>query len=143
MKNINRRNFIQKSASGLAGTLLTPAILANTSYLPSTGIMVDEVKLGEQGLIVPRLAFGTGSYGWKKTSNQKKLGEKEFIKVARHGYDRGIRFLETADMYATHEFVGKAMSEMPREKVTLLSKIIIYSKVKPIRNPGKNYRGIH
>lgn len=126
MKNINRRNFIQKSASGLAGTLIAPAILANTSYLPSTGVMVDEVKLGEQGLTVPRLAFGTGSYGWKKTSNQKKLGEKEFIKVARHGYDRGIRFLETADMYGTHEFVGKAMSEMPREKVTLLSKIMVY-----------------
>lgn len=126
MKNINRRNFIQKSASGLAGTLITPAILANTNYLPSTGVMIDEVKLGERGITVPRLAFGTGSYGWKKTSNQKKLGEKEFIKVARHGYDRGIRFLETADMYGTHELVGKAMSEMPREKVTLLSKIMVY-----------------
>lgn len=126
MKNINRRDFIQKSASGLAGTLVAPAILANTNYLPSSGVMVDEVKLGERGLTVPRLAFGTGSYGWKKTSNQKKLGEKEFIKVARHGYDRGIRFLETADMYGTHEFVGKAMSQMPREKVTLLSKIMVY-----------------
>ncbi len=126
MKNINRRNFIQKSASGLAGTLLAPAILAKPNFLPSSGVMVDEVKLGERGLTVPRLAFGTGSYGWKKTSNQKKLGEKAFINVARHGYDRGIRFLETADMYGTHELVGKAMSEMPREKVTLLSKIMVY-----------------
>ncbi len=126
MENINRRKFINKSAHGLAGTLLAPAVLANSNFNSASGVMVDEVQLGERGMQVPRLAFGTGSYGWKKTSSQKKLGEKEFVKIARHGYDRGIRFLETADMYGTHELVGKAMSEMPREKVTLLTKIMVY-----------------
>lgn len=126
MKAINRRKFIQKSTSSLAGTLLAPTILASPTYLPATGIKVDTVQLGKSGITVPRLAFGTGSYGWKKTSNQKKLGEKEFVKIAQHAYDRGARFLETADMYGTHELVGKAMSEMPREKVTLLSKIMVY-----------------
>jgi len=72
MKNINRRKFIHKSANGLAGTLLAPAVFAHANPLPSTGVMVDEVQLGERGMQVPRLAFGTGSYGWKKTSNQKK-----------------------------------------------------------------------
>jgi aryl-alcohol dehydrogenase-like predicted oxidoreductase len=126
MKNLHRRKFIQRSALGAAGTLVAPQLLANSTYSNGTAMLVDEVQLGERGMKVPRLAMGTGSHGWRKTSNQKKLGEKEFIKVAMHGYDRGIRFLETADMYGTHEYVGKAMKQMDREKVTLLTKIMVY-----------------
>ncbi|MDX1283552.1 MAG: aldo/keto reductase [Draconibacterium sp.] len=126
MKNINRRRFIQKSAVGVAGAIVAPTAFSNSHYIPSTGMMVDEVQLGKRGMQVPRLAMGTGSYGWKKTSAQKKLGEKEFVKVAMHAYDRGIRFMETADMYGTHQFVGKAMQNMDREKVTLLTKIMVY-----------------
>lgn len=126
MKNLNRRSFIHKSALGLAGTVATASGLVNLSFNPSSDIMVDSVHLGETGMDVPRLAFGTGSGGWKKTSNQKKLGEKKFVDIAMHAYDRGIRFFETADMYGTHEFVGKALKKVPREKVTVLSKIMVY-----------------
>jgi aryl-alcohol dehydrogenase-like predicted oxidoreductase len=88
--------------------------------------MIDTVKLGETGMNVPRLALGTGSYGWKKTSAQKKMGEEKFVQMAQHAFDRGVKFFETADMYGTHEFVGKAMKKVGRENVTLLSKIMVY-----------------
>jgi predicted aldo/keto reductase-like oxidoreductase len=126
MKNINRRKFIQKSVLGVAGTVAAGSSFASMSFLPASGVMVDKVVLGETGMKVPRLAFGTGSFGYVHTSNQHKLGEKKFVQLAKHAYDRGVRFLETADMYGTHEFVGKALKEMPREKVTLLSKIMVY-----------------
>lgn len=126
MENLNRRRFIHKSAVGLAATVAATSGLAGLSFSPGTNQMVDTVKLGETGMEVPRLAFGTGSFGWKKTSNQKKLGENKFVDLAMHAYDRGIRFFETADMYGTHEFVGKALNKVPREKVTLLSKIMVY-----------------
>lgn len=88
--------------------------------------IIDTVTLGNTNMKVSRLALGTGSYGWKHTSNQKKLGEKGFINLARHAYDRGIRFFETADMYGTHEIVGKAAKEVGRENITLLTKVMVY-----------------
>ena len=126
MKNINRRSFIQKSAFGLAGTMAVASGLVNLSFNPASGAMIDTVQLGETGMKVPRLALGTGSYGWKKTSAQKKIGEEKFVQLAQHAYDRGVRFFETADMYGTHEFVGKAMKKVGRENVTLLTKIMVY-----------------
>jgi aryl-alcohol dehydrogenase-like predicted oxidoreductase len=126
MKNINRRNFIQKSSLGLAGTIAVASGLVGLGFIPATGAMIDNVQLGETGMSVPRLALGTGSYGWKKTSAQKKMGEEKFIQMAQHAYDRGVRFFETADMYGTHEFVGKAMKKVGRENVTLLTKIMVY-----------------
>ena len=126
MKNINRRKFIQKSAQGVAGAVAISSGLSNISFTPVGNAIIDEVQLGETGLNIPRLALGTGSFGWKRTSNQKKLGEKSFLNLAQHAYDRGIRFFDTADMYGTHELVGKALKMFPREKVTVLSKIMVY-----------------
>lgn len=126
MENINRRSFIQKGAIGLTGALAATSGLISLSYSPSSNAMIDMVKLGKTGMNVPRLALGTGSYGWKKTSAQKKLGEEKFVQMAQHAFDRGVRFFETADMYGTHEFVGKAMKKVGRENVTLLSKIMVY-----------------
>lgn len=126
MENINRRNFIHKSALGLAGTVAAASGFVNLGFSPASAAMIDSVKLGETGMNVPRLALGTGSYGWKKTSAQKKMGEEKFVQMAQHAFDRGVKFFETADMYGTHEFVGKAMKKVGRENVTLLSKVMVY-----------------
>jgi aryl-alcohol dehydrogenase-like predicted oxidoreductase len=126
MEKLDRRKFIHKSALGVAGTVAAGSGLVNLSFLPATNVEVDKVVLGETGIKVPRLAFGTGSFGYVHTSNQHKLGEKKFVQLAQHAYDRGVRFLETADMYGTHEFVGKALKKMPREEVTVLSKVMVY-----------------
>ena len=126
MKNINRRSFIQKSALGVAGSMAVASGLLNLSFNSGSNAFIDIVDLGETGMNVPRLALGTGSYGWKKTSSQKKLGEDKFVQLAQHAFDRGVKFFETADMYGTHEYVGKAMKKVGRENVTLLSKIMVY-----------------
>jgi aryl-alcohol dehydrogenase-like predicted oxidoreductase len=126
MKNINRRRFIHTSARGVAGAIALTSGISGISFIPAGNASIDAVDLGQTGLKVPRLALGTGSFGWKRTSNQKKLGEQNFIDLAMHGYDRGVRFFETADMYGTHEFVGKALKKVPRENVTVLSKVMVY-----------------
>jgi len=127
MKNIDRRKFIKKGAKGLAGAVaLTSGIPGLTYANPLSDVTIDSVALGETGMNVPRLAFGTGSRGYRHTSNQHKLGEKKFVKLARYAFDKGIRFFETADMYGTHEFVGKAMQEVGRENVKLLTKVMVY-----------------
>lgn len=126
MKNINRRHFIQKSVKGVAGAVALTSGFSNLSFIPVGNATIDMVDLGKTGMQIPRLALGTGSFGWAHTSNQKKLGEKKFVHLANHAYDRGIRFFDTADMYGTHELVGKALKEFSREKVTVLSKIMVY-----------------
>ncbi len=126
MENINRRRFIQRSAFGIAGSIAAVSGLVNLSFGPAPTAMIDAVELGKTGMVVPRLALGTGSYGWRKTSSQKKMGEEKFIRMAQHAFDRGVRFFETADMYGTHELVGKAMKKVGRENVTLLTKIMVY-----------------
>lgn len=50
------------------------------------------------------------------------------MKIARHGYERGIRFFDMADMYGSQPFVGKALKELPREKLTLMTKMWTYDE---------------
>ena len=47
----------------------------------------------------------------------------KFADMAHHAYDRGITFFDMADSYGSHPFVGHAIKTMPREKITLLTKI--------------------
>ncbi len=126
MKDINRRSFLHKSALGVGGAFAAATGIINLSFNPASNAFIDVVSLGETNLKVPRLALGTGSFGWKRTSSQKKLGEDKFVQLAQHAFDRGVKFFETADMYGTHEYVGKAMKKVGRENVTLLSKIMVY-----------------
>lgn len=81
------------------------------------------VPLGRSGLQVPRLAMGTGTAGWARVSDQTRLGEREFVRLMRHGVERGARFIDAADLYGSHAYVRAALAEMRREEITLLTKI--------------------
>ena len=49
------------------------------------------------------LGIGTGTVGG---SQQRALGTDGFTKLVRHALDRGIRYIDTADMYQMHLFVA-------------------------------------
>lgn len=127
MKKSNRREFIQKSAAGLAGLAAVSSGFAS-SFPVTTTSTIDKVKLGRTGLSVPRVALGTGSAGWKNVSNQTRLGTKGFVELSQYAYDKGIRFFDTADMYGSHEYVREALKVIPREKVTILTKVMVYDQ---------------
>jgi aryl-alcohol dehydrogenase-like predicted oxidoreductase len=81
------------------------------------------VSLGQTGLVVPRLAMGTGTRGWERASDQTRLGRSEFVRLMRHGIERGAAFIDAADLYGSHEFSRATLAELPRERLTLLTKI--------------------
>lgn len=136
MNKIDRRSFIGKGVAGLAGLTLVGAggrLAADSGILPenpflgdpsvSAGAVMDRVVLGKTGLMVPRVALGTGSIGGNQQSNQTRLGKENFRKVARHAWDRGIRFFDMADSYGSHTYVREVLKEVPREETTLLTKL--------------------
>lgn len=121
MNNINRRRFIQTGILGAAGVVALGASASEMNLsLPAT---VDTVKLGNTGLMVPRVALGTGSIGGGQQSNQTRLGMESFIKLGMHAWERGVRFFDTADSYGSHPYVKEVLKQLPREKATVMTKM--------------------
>lgn len=111
MQIFDRRHFL-KTAAGLAAASLAPAAAKRSA--------TDWVELGNSGVKVTRLAFGTGTFGGRV---QRELGQEEFTKLVRHAYDRGIRFFETAQNYGgMHDMLGKALKGIPRDSYRLMTK---------------------
>jgi len=123
MRKISRREFIRQSLSGASaltlGAGLYPIASANAESVRS----FDRVVLGNSGVAVSRLAFGTGTHGWKHKSDQTALGVKGFIDLAQHVYDNGIYFFDVADIYGSHKYLREALKYIPRDKVVIMSKI--------------------
>lgn len=80
---------------------------------------VDRVPLGRTGLKPTVLGIGTGTRGG---SEQLALGQEGFVRLFRHAYERGIRYIDTADMYTMHLFVRFAIQGLPREQLFILTK---------------------
>ncbi len=119
-KGINRRQFLCK---GFAGVAALTAGIANISFRPASHQIVDRVMLGGSGLVVPRLAMGTGTVGSQRESNQTRLGMRKFLSIARHAHERGVGFFDMADLYGSHSFVRELLKEVSRDEVCLLTKV--------------------
>src|ERR1700751_2360296 len=124
MANCSRRNFLK---TGLAA-----GVLAGTGNLPlraARGTATDTVTLGKSGVKVTRLAFGTGTFSGQV---QRELGQDQFTRLARHAYDRGIRFFETSDTYGEmQKMLGLALKGIPRDSYRLMSKVTTREGVNP------------
>lgn len=87
------------------------------------------VNLGSQGLEVSKLGLGCMSLtGIYNTSLTDEAG----IAVIKHAFNRGITFFDTSDVYGPHTnevLVGKALKELPREKVQLATKFGIAGRL--------------
>ncbi len=115
MSEHSRRDFLK-------GTLAAGVVAGNPRWANAAArrSATDWVTLGNSGVKVTRLAFGTGSYGGKV---QRELGQEKFTRLARHAYDRGIRFFETADAYSgMHQMLAIALRGLPRDSYRLMTK---------------------
>jgi aryl-alcohol dehydrogenase-like predicted oxidoreductase len=115
---MDRRKFIRTGIAGVTGLTIVGSGL---SCMPAG--TVDKVKLGKSGLRVSRVAMGTGTVGYNKASNQTRLGMEKFVNLVHHAYEKGVRFYDMADSYGSQPFIGEAIKSLPRDKVTLMTKI--------------------
>ena len=144
MKKINRRQFLLKGAAGITGLSVIGSGLSNLGFSLDSNELVDKVKLGNTGLVVPRIAMGTGSHGGGRQSNQTRLGMENFLKMAHHAWERGFNFFDMADSYGSHTYVRQILKEVPREKATPLSKIWTsdtnWQKIEPVEKTLDRFR---
>ena len=123
MSPFSRREFLKSSLA--AGTLTSVGTL---SLHAASRTATDIVTLGKSGMKVTRLAFGTGS---NNGYVQAALGQQEFTRLIHYAYDRGIRFFETAESYATPAMLGEALKGIPRESYQLMNKVTTDEGVDP------------
>ena len=121
-----RRDFLRRSASGLAATWVASKARAASLAIPTLNGKYqahDEVVLGRTGIRTSRLAMGTGTIGGGGESNQTRMGTNPFVKLMANGYhENGLRFFDTADSYGSHPYVKAAIKELPRDKVVVMTK---------------------
>ena len=67
------------------------------------------LSLGRSGLKVSRLCFGTLTM----SPLQCDLSPEEGARLLIYAYERGVRFLDTADLYGTYPHIRLALSEAP------------------------------
>ena len=116
MTRVTRRDFVRAS---LAGTLLAGTSGLTTAWAQKRSA-TDWVTLGNSGIKVTRLAFGTGTFSGRI---QRELGQAEFTRLVRYAYDHGIRFFETAEGYSgMSAMLGTALKGLPRDSYRLMTK---------------------
>jgi len=117
MVEMSRRGFL--AGVGVAGAATLGARLAPAAVAAKPRKGSDLVPLGRCGLKTTVLGIGTGTNGGRQ---QLKLGQNGFTALVRHALDRGIRYIDTADMYSTHLFVRFALEGVPRDKYFIQTK---------------------
>ncbi len=122
MSILTRREFIHRSIAG-AGAIATAPVWASEEKASGKTSATDRIEVGDTGIKLSRIAMGTGSNGYNKQSDQTRLGMKKFAALLRHGYDSGLNFFDTADLYGSHPYMKNVLKSIPREKVVILSKI--------------------
>jgi len=123
---MRRRDFILHSAYGLGAAWFASRTFSTQAFalptLPRKFAASDTVTLGSTGIRTSRLAMGTGTVGSGHHSNQTALGIKGLSDLLLNGYDHGLRFFDSADSYGSHPHVAEALKQVPRDKVTVLTK---------------------
>jgi len=118
MSETSRRDFLKSTvtATVLAGT--GNMVAAQTTRRSAT----DLVNVGNSGVRVTRLAFGTGTFGGRLA---REMGQENFTHLIRYAYDRGIRFFETSEGYGgglVPQMLSTALKGLPRDSYRLMTK---------------------
>src|SRR5580700_10373305 len=80
-------------------------------------------KLGNTGLIVSEVALGSMQFGGKM--NMGNLGQQQTTQMVHLALDRGVNFIDTADVYSLGEsetLLGNALKGI-REEIVLATKV--------------------
>jgi aryl-alcohol dehydrogenase-like predicted oxidoreductase len=127
----SRRQLLSSALAGAGILAAGPGLLSaaegkkkgKNKDAAAKGQATDIVTLGATGIKTTRIAQGTGWTGGGRSSAHTRLGEKDFTTLVRHSIDQGIAFMDTADLYGSMPYIGKALTGVPQDKYIVMSKI--------------------
>ncbi|TWT68558.1 aldo/keto reductase [Crateriforma conspicua] len=124
----SRRSLLTATAALSAGTMHAGAAIGAESESPSAPIDDDvppprQIQLGNTGITMSRVGQGTGMHGGNRQSDHTRQGFEKLVALLNHAYDRGVTFFDLADLYGSHVYFREALRTIPRDKVTVLSKL--------------------
>jgi aryl-alcohol dehydrogenase-like predicted oxidoreductase len=120
---MDRRRFLTTTIAGASGMLLGCGSQAAERAAPAAPANPYRiVPLGKTGLKTSLIGLGTGMSGGNRQSNHTRMGKEKFEALIQAAYDRGVRLFDMADMYGTHQFVGRAMASK-RDQCFFVSKM--------------------
>jgi predicted aldo/keto reductase-like oxidoreductase len=131
---ISRRSFIRKSVETASVIAIGNELISQAEAAP-VRTASDWVQLGrinKNNVKIPRLGMGTGSINGQV---QRDLGQEGFNKLVAYAYERGVRYIDTADNYKTHEMIREAIkaNKIPRDQVFIQTKLPI--KEETLKDP--------
>jgi aryl-alcohol dehydrogenase-like predicted oxidoreductase len=121
---MNRRDFVRLGAVAAGAAAIDMgrfphALFAGTKKKLAT----DRVTLGKTGITLSRLAQGTGTHGFAKSSDQiRGLGNRGLADLLEAGVDEGLSFWDLADGYGSHPHAKEALKAVQRDRVVIMSK---------------------
>ncbi len=85
---------------------------------------MEKRKLGNTNIEVSRLCFGSLTMGPLQTNKSHEEGGDLLL----YGFEKGINFIDTAELYETYGHIGHALKHWDRNKVVIATKSYAYSK---------------
>jgi aryl-alcohol dehydrogenase-like predicted oxidoreductase len=121
MKKLNRREFVSALSLSTGYLLFADPLTGSPRRVSNDPFQL--VRLGNSGLETTLLGIGMGYRGVQRSSALTRQDPEKAFGVVQHAYDVGIRFFDTADAYGTHGLMARLLESIPRENVTIVSKI--------------------
>jgi aryl-alcohol dehydrogenase-like predicted oxidoreductase len=85
---------------------------------------LEKVILGDSKIEVSRLCFGSLTM----TPFQANLTIKEGAYLIKYAYEKGINFLDTAEIYENYAYIKEAFKEIKRENYIIATKTYAYTQ---------------
>ncbi|SHK05627.1 aldo/keto reductase [Tepidibacter formicigenes] len=80
--------------------------------------------LGKTGFKVSKMCFGALTIG----PLQRNFNPKYGASIILEAFNRGVNFIDTAELYGTYTHINEAFKEYDRKKIILITKSYSYSK---------------
>ncbi|WP_341274566.1 aldo/keto reductase [Senegalia massiliensis] len=88
------------------------------------GENMETVKLGNTNIEVSRLCFGSLTI----SPLQRNFSYEKGAELIKYGFDKGINFLDTAELYNNYGHINKFLEKINRKEFVIATKSYSYSK---------------
>lgn len=85
---------------------------------------MEKTRLGKTDIEVSRMCFGSLTM----TPFQAGLSVKEGAYLIEYAYDRGINFIDTAEIYENYDYIKEALKSIGRENYVIATKTYAYTE---------------